>query len=74
VVWGHVTCDAISLKTLLYLGKANLTPEEVVSVAPGLLRKSTLPYLILLNQIIFKFNANSPFFPIFLMAVCCNFL
>jgi len=28
------TCDAISLKRLLYLGKANLTPEEVVSVAP----------------------------------------
>jgi len=27
------TCDAISLKRLLYLGKANLTPEEVVSVA-----------------------------------------
>jgi len=25
------TCDAISLKGLLYLGKANLTPEEVVS-------------------------------------------
>jgi len=29
------TFDAISLKRLLYLGKANLTPEEVVSVAPG---------------------------------------
>jgi len=28
------TCDAISFKRLLYLGKANLTPEEVVSVAP----------------------------------------
>jgi len=28
------TCDAISLKRLPYLGKANLTPEEVVSVAP----------------------------------------
>jgi len=27
-------CDSISLKRLLYLGKANLTPEEVVSVAP----------------------------------------
>jgi len=27
-------CDAISYKRLLYLGKANLTPEEVVSVAP----------------------------------------
>jgi len=27
------TCDAISLKRLIYLGKANLTPEEVVSVA-----------------------------------------
>jgi len=27
------TCDAISLKRLLHLGKANLTPEEVVSVA-----------------------------------------
>jgi len=33
---GHIlcTCDAISLKKLLYLGKANTTPEEVVSVAP----------------------------------------
>jgi len=28
------TCDAISLKRLLYLGKANHTPEEVVTVAP----------------------------------------
>jgi len=28
------TCDAISLKRILYIGKANLTPEEVVSVAP----------------------------------------
>jgi len=28
------TCDAISLKRLLYLEMANLTPEEVVSVAP----------------------------------------
>jgi len=27
------TCDAISLKRLLYLGKANLTLEEVVSVS-----------------------------------------
>jgi len=37
------TCDAISLKRLLNLGKANLPPEEVVSVAPRqayLLRKS----------------------------------
>jgi len=25
-------CDAISLKRLLYLEKANLTPEEIVSV------------------------------------------
>jgi len=31
---GVCTCEAISLKRLLYLGKANLTPEEVVSVAP----------------------------------------
>jgi len=29
-----VSNDAISLKRLLYLGKANLTPEEIVSVAP----------------------------------------
>jgi len=28
------TCDAISLKRLLYLGKVNRTPEEFVSVAP----------------------------------------
>jgi len=28
------TCDAISLKRLLYLRKVNLTPEEVVSEAP----------------------------------------
>jgi len=28
------TCDPISLKRLLYLGKANLSPEEVVSVGP----------------------------------------
>jgi len=28
------TCDAISLKRLPYLGKANLTPEEVASEAP----------------------------------------
>jgi len=35
------TCDAISLKRLLYLGKANLTPEEVVSVAPRQVLNST---------------------------------
>jgi len=29
-----VSNDAISLKRLLYLGKANPTPEEIVSVAP----------------------------------------
>jgi len=30
----HNYVHAISLKRLLHLGKANLTPEEVVSVAP----------------------------------------